>query len=93
MDQTLSAKFRGRNLAAQYANELARYYIRMADELAERRSALVINHGGVVEMGVTASFPNADYESWGEAVYYCEGARLYWEHGKFVNAEVLRIAK
>jgi hypothetical protein len=44
-------------------------------------------------MGVTASFLDADYESWGEAVDYCEGARLTWEDGKFVNAELLRIQR
>ena len=49
--------------------------------------------GGVLELGVVASFPDADYRSWGDAVDYCEGARLYWENGKFVNAEVLRITK
>jgi broad specificity phosphatase PhoE len=79
--------------AGQYANELAKYYAQLADDLAEDRSVLAINHGGVVEMGITASFPNADYESWGEAVYCCEGARLYWENGKFVNAELLRVSR
>ena len=79
--------------AGRYADQLAKYYAQLADDLPDGRSALVINHGGVVEMGVTASFPDADYESWGEAVYYCEGARLYWEDGKFVNAELFRISK
>lgn len=79
--------------AARYANQLASYYARLADYLADGRAALVINHGGVLELGVTASFPNADYESWGEAADYCEGARLYWEAGKYVNAEILRVSK
>jgi Histidine phosphatase superfamily (branch 1) len=79
--------------AKRYASQLAEYYAQLVDDLAEGRSALVINHGGIVEMGVTASYPDADYESWGEAVYYCEGARLYWEDGKFVNAELLRVQR
>ncbi len=79
--------------AARYANQLASYYAGLADYLADGRAALVINHGGVLELGVTASFPNADYESWGEAADYCEGARLYWEDGKYVNAEILRVSK
>ena len=83
---------RGRSVA-QYANELAKYYAGLADYLAEGRAALVINHGGIVELGITAAFPNANYESWGDAVYYCEGARLFWEAGKFVNAEVLRVSR
>ena len=85
---------RRRGGAAQgYANQLASYYAALAGNLPEGGAALVINHGGIVEMGVTASFPDADYESWGEAVSYCEGARLYWEDGTFVNAEVLRVPK
>lgn len=84
---------RRRGAAQWYASQLAAYYSELANSLAEVCAALVINHGGIVEMGVTASFPDADYESWGEAVYYCEGARLYWDDGKFVNAELLRIQK
>jgi broad specificity phosphatase PhoE len=77
----------------RYAKKLAGYYAELADYLAEGRAALVINHGGVLELGVTACFPDADYEPWGEAVDYCEGARLYWEDGKCVNAEVLRVSR
>ena len=79
--------------AARYTNQLASYYAGLADDLADGRAALVINHGGVLELGVTACLPNADYESWGEAADYCEGARFYWEAGKYVNAEILRVSK
>jgi broad specificity phosphatase PhoE len=78
--------------AAWYAKKLAEYYVSLANTLEEDGSALVINHGGVVELGVVASFPDAEYESWGEAVNYCEGARLVWQDGKFVNAELLRVS-
>lgn len=44
-------------------------------------------------VGVVASFSDADYESWGEAADYCEGARLYWEDRKCVNAEALRVSR
>jgi broad specificity phosphatase PhoE len=84
---------RRRRFAAQYANELAEYYARLAEYLAEGRAGLVINHGGIVELGITAAFPDANYESWGEAAYYCEGARLFWEDGRCVNAEVLRVSR
>jgi broad specificity phosphatase PhoE len=79
--------------AERYANQLAGYYAGLADYLADGRAALVINHGGILELGVVASCPNADYESWGWAADCCEGARLYWEAGKCVNAEVLRVPK
>jgi len=78
--------------AAQYARELADYYVGLVNTLAKGRAALVINHGGVVELGVVACFPDADYGSWGGAVSYCEGARLVWEDGKFVDAVILRVS-
>jgi len=79
--------------AAKYAEALARFYTDLVNSVAEERSALAVNHGGVVEMGVVACFRDAEYASWGEAVSYCEGARLFWEDGKFVNAELLRVNK
>jgi hypothetical protein len=79
--------------AERYANQLAAYYADLADYLADGRAALVINHGGIIELGVVASFPDGDYESWGGEADYCEGARLYWEAGKCVNVELLRVSK
>lgn len=78
--------------AAEYGRKLADYYARLANALDEGSAALVINHGGIVELGVVASFPNNDYEPWGGPVGYCEGARLFWQDGKFVQAEVLRVS-
>ena len=77
--------------ANHYANKLAEYYSELANKLAEGHAALVINHGGILELGVVASCPDTDYGSWGEAVSYCEGARLSWEAGRFVSAEILRV--
>ena len=76
-----------------FAGQLAAYYVDLAAHLMDGGAALVINHGGIVELGVAASFPGADYESWGDAVSYCEGARLFLEDGKFVHAELLRVKK
>jgi hypothetical protein len=77
--------------AAQYGQQLARFYEELAASLPDGQAALVINHGGVVELGVTASFPDAGYESWGASVSYCEGARLSWQDGKCTYAELLRV--
>ena len=79
--------------AGRYAKKLFEYYVGLASYLADGRAALVINHGGVLELGVTAAFPGADYESWGDAVDYCEGARLFWEDGMCVHAELLRVLR
>lgn len=79
--------------AARYAQQLASFYSKLAGNLTEGRAALVINHGGVLELGAVACLPDTDYESWGDASDYCEGARLFWEDGKWVNAEVLRLPR
>jgi broad specificity phosphatase PhoE len=77
--------------AARYANQLAELYQRLANDLEDGCSALVINHGGVVEMGAVACLPDVDHAAWGPHFECCEGVRLYWEDGKFVRAEILRV--
>ena len=84
---------RNEGAAARYARQLAAFYNELARHLTEERAALVINHGGVLELGVVACFPDGDYAAWGDAADYCEGARLYWEDGKCMNAEVLRVSR
>jgi broad specificity phosphatase PhoE len=78
--------------AARYANQLAAIYTKLADYLADGRAALVVNHGGVAEMGAVACLPNADHFAWGSHFEPCEGIRLFWDDGRFVDAEVLRVS-
>jgi len=77
--------------AARYAEQLADFYQDLANQISDDCAALVINHGGIVEMGAIACLPDADHESWGPHFECCEGIRLSWEDGKFVNAEILRV--
>ena len=84
--------FRKGKAAAKYANQLADVYVKLAHYLAEGRAALVVNHGGVAELGAVACLPDADHITWGSHFEYCEGIRLFWEDGKFVNGEVLRVS-
>ena len=77
---------------AKYANQLVAVYTKLADYIADGRAALVINHGGIVEMGAVACLPDADHFSWGSHFEPCEGVRLFYEDGKFVNAEILRVS-
>lgn len=78
--------------AAQYGQKLADYFTRLANALDEGSAALVISHGGIVELGIVASLPKNDYKSWGGPVGYCEGARLFWQDEGFVRAELLRVS-
>jgi broad specificity phosphatase PhoE len=79
--------------AAKYAHKLAKYYEEIMNSIEENRSALTVHHGGVVEIGVVACLPDVDFDSWGIHVDYCEGARLYWQDGKFIKGEVLRVSR
>jgi broad specificity phosphatase PhoE len=76
--------------AARYAGKLAAYYESLMSSIATGQAVLVVNHGGVVELGVVGCLPMEDFSSWGDSVSYCEGARLYWEN-KFIRAEELRV--
>jgi len=77
---------------ARYAERLKGLYTRIAEEkLPEPGAALVITHGGVVEIGAVACLPEAEHAVWGDYVECLEGVRLYWQDGNFVRTEILRI--
>jgi len=78
--------------ATRYANQLVEYYTNLADYLVDGRKALVVNHGGVAEMGAVACLPDADHFAWGSHFEPCEGIRLFWEDDVCVGAEVLRVS-
>ncbi len=77
--------------AKRYAERLLAYYAHLAESLPDGGAALVIAHGGVVELGAVACLPNANHVIWGNHVEYCEGVRMFSENGQFVNLEVLRV--
>ena len=77
--------------ATRYAKQLAALYAKTANYLADGRAALVINHGGIVELGAVACLPGADHFAWGSHFEFCEGIRLFWNDGKFTNGEILRV--
>ena len=78
--------------AARYANQLVVVYTKLANYLADGRAALVVNHGGILEMGAVACLPNADHFAWGSHFDYCEGIRLFWDVDKFIDGEILRVS-
>lgn len=78
---------------AKYGRKLAKYYEDIMNRIDDGHSALTVHHGGVVEIGVVACLPNMRFATWGRYIDYCEGARLYWQDGKFIKGEVLRVTK
>lgn len=75
----------------QFARKLANFYQKLVQSLPEDGRALVINHGGVVELSAAACLPETDLTFLGDYVEYCEGVRLTWEDGAFTQAEILRV--
>jgi hypothetical protein len=76
---------------AEYLEKLSLFYKEIALSLPKGGSALVVNHGGIVEMSAIACVPDADYRPFGPQVECCEGVRLRWSQGTFVGAELIRI--
>lgn len=75
----------------RYTQRLADFYAKLLDSLPEGGAALVVNHGGVVELSAIACLPTADFAALGDYIEYCEGVRLTWDNGKFINLQVLRV--
>ena len=76
--------------AARFAEEQARLWQKIATETPEGGRALIVSHGLFVELGTVGSLPNGDHASWGEAIGYCEGTRLFYE-GHECHGELLRL--
>jgi hypothetical protein len=53
--------------------------------------ALVISHGGLIEPGLVACFPNDDHCAWGGPFETLEGVRLQVDDGAWVAVELLRV--
>jgi broad specificity phosphatase PhoE len=88
-----SAIVKRNGAAGKYAHQLAKVYADIMNHVAEGGAALVVNHGGVLELGVAACLSETDFDSWGDAVDYCEGARLFWNDNGFTRGEVLRVQR
>jgi hypothetical protein len=63
----------------------------MAAEIPEDGRALVVSHGGVVELGIVGLLPDYDFSDWGALCERCEGVRLSFEGPDCTGAELLRL--
>jgi broad specificity phosphatase PhoE len=63
----------------------------VVEQVPESGAALIITHGGIVEVGAIAALPKADHATWGDALAYGESVRLAFEDGAFREIEVLRV--
>lgn len=76
---------------AKFARMQARAWEAIAEKLAEDGRALVISHGGIIEMGAVALFGEPGPQCWGEALAYCEGVRLTFDGDRLTELAVLRL--
>lgn len=59
-------------------------------DVAEGSSALLVGHGGAIELALVACFPDAPHGSWGPPFAHCDGVRLGFADGRFVSVEFHR---
>lgn len=87
------AKVASRDPATKRYCELQhRLLTQVAQALREGQSALVISHGGVLELACIGCLPHAQHRSWGAFFGYCEGAKLIYEGKEFTRIELLRVS-
>jgi len=86
-----AAAYRRGGAIFAYARRLAGFYEQLAESLPEPGSALVVNHGGIVELSAVGCLPAADFAALGDYIECCEGIRLTWDNGQFTTVQVLRV--
>ncbi len=74
-----------------YVKEMANFLLELAKKLPDNGSALLVSHGGLIELVAIGSFPKEDYSSWGKYLGTCEGVKIYIKDGNFEKIELLRI--
>jgi broad specificity phosphatase PhoE len=73
------------------ANKHAQFLRQIAAELTPSGRALIVSHGGIIELGVVGLLPEYDYSAFGPACERCEGVRMYFDGDACTGAEVLRL--
>ncbi len=77
---------------AKWGKQQSKFWRSIAQSLQDGESALLVSHGGMMEVGTLAAVPNANHNEWGAGLGYCEGVCLAFDGNDFVSAEILRVA-
>jgi len=78
---------------AAYARGQAAIWLDIARAFPDGGRALIVGHGGAIEGGAVAAFPDADHVAWGRPARHCEGALIGVDGDRFVSIEILRVPK
>lgn len=76
--------------AAEFASRQAEIWRGVIESVPDPGRALIVTHGGIIELGAVAAVAAGPRKSWGGPIGYCEGVRLTFE-GRFLNCRVLRV--
>ena len=86
----IAAAVRSGGMAAEFAGAAAGAWRTVIEQIPDSGQALIVTHGGIVELGAIACLPEHPHAEWGEAIGYCEGVRLTFD-GEFADCRVLRV--
>jgi broad specificity phosphatase PhoE len=86
--EAMAQSDRVRKAAHKHADILRR----IAASIPDEGRALVVSHGGVIELGVIGLRPDHDYSAWTHTWGYCEGVRLHFEGETCTGADTLRLS-
>ncbi len=76
--------------AANYAAQMVDAWHSIVERIPDSTQALVVSHGGLIEVGAVAAVPDQPHDDWGGPIGYCEGVGLTFD-GRFTSCEVLRV--
>ncbi|MDE2863202.1 MAG: phosphoglycerate mutase family protein [Chloroflexota bacterium] len=76
--------------AAEFAARTLGVWREIVGKIPESGKALIVTHGGIVELGAVAAVPGGPQMAWGGPIGYLEGVRLTFE-GDMCQCRVLRL--
>ena len=63
----------------------------LANQLGDQECVLVVTHGGYIDNSAVACLPDMPHAAWGGNFAHCEGMRLAYSQGRFVDGTALRV--
>lgn len=76
---------------ARFARMQLELWRSIVGKIPDGSQALIITHGGIVEVGAVACLPDANHSVWGASCDYCEGVRMKIDGGDFADIDILRV--
>lgn len=86
----ISALVNADEACRSFAHKQANHWRTVLDQLSDQQTALIVTHGGIIELGAIAFAPDTDHASWGGPIGYCEGFR-FSRNEDGIACEVLRV--